>query len=124
MAEFLSELDMRYLGNGTWVLRGSLIYQSDLLPDVIIAPENFITDLASVPRLPIVFMLTGGAATKEAVIHDFLYRTKHCSRKQADAIFHEAMTLNGESWWRRKLMWAGVRLFGWTAYPKNSPAEG
>ena len=85
----------------------------------ITVPEEFETDFASVPERPFVDWLAGGKATKEAVVHDFLYRNRIGTRKQADDVFFEAMKLNGQAWWRRSLMWAGVRLFGWTAYPKG-----
>lgn len=113
--KFITELVVNQLSDESWELVFPLEYESDILGHIHV-PEGFITDFASVPRLPGAYWLTGGKATKAAVIHDYLYRTKICTRKQADDVFLEAMKATSQSWWRRSLMWAGVRLFGWTAY--------
>ncbi len=119
MPKFLTRLDVEHLSDEQWKLSDDLVYQSDIV-GLVTVPKGFVTDFASVPRLPGAYWVAGGKANKEAVVHDFLYRSKLCTRKEADDVFLEAMELNGQSWWRRRLMWAGVRLFGWTAYPKES----
>ena len=119
MPAFLTPLNVSQINDGEWLLLSDLVYRSDIL-GVITVPLGFVTDFASVPRLPGAYWLAGGKATKEAVIHDYLYRTRTGTRAQADAVFLEAMELNGQARWRRWLMWAGVRLFGWKAYPKES----
>ena len=115
MPQFLSAFSATLIKDGLWKLDKELVYQSDILGTITV-PEGFETDLASVPELPFVYLLAGGKASKEAVIHDYLYRTRTGTRKQADDVFLEAMKATSQSWWRRSLMWAGVRLFGWTAY--------
>jgi len=40
----------------------------------ILVPKGFETDLASVPRLPIVYLIWGDRAHREAVLHDYCYR--------------------------------------------------
>lgn len=120
MPRFLTDLNVKQMSDTEWMLISDLVYESDILGEILV-PFGFITDFASVPRLPGAYWLAGGKATKEAVIHDYLYRTRTGTRKQADDVFFEAMKLNGQAWWRRSLMWAGVRLFGWTAYPKGQP---
>jgi hypothetical protein len=82
----------------------------------VTVPAGFETDFASVPRLPFVYLLTGGTARKAAVVHDFLYHKSGVSRDDADAVFLEAMEVSGVSEWRAKLMYAGVRAFGWQFY--------
>ena len=100
------------------VLTAEFIYQSDLVGEVFV-PLGFETDFASVPRLPFAYSFFGGLAKKASVIHDFLYRTGKVSRQTADAVFLEAMEASDLNWFRRRSMWAGVRLFGWTAYRKG-----
>lgn len=106
---------------GQWVLMRPLVYESDLLGVVITVPEGFQTDLASVPRIPLVYTLVGDTARAAAVIHDFLYvRPDICTRKVADAVLQEACGASGVSRWRAWLMWAGVRIGGSSHYAKRS----
>lgn len=119
MAQFLTDLNVKQMSDEDWMLLGDLVYQSDILGEIVV-PLGFVTDFASVPRLPGAYWIAGGKATKEAVVHDYLYRNRIGTRAQADGVFLEAMKLNGQTWWRRRAMWAAVRLFGWTAYPKES----
>lgn len=138
MGKFITPLDVRLVteesaGRGErWVLLAPLIYQSNNV-GLISVPEGFTTDFASVPRLPIAYMLTGGLAKKAAVLHDFLYSKPHdtgsgriVTRLEADNILLGAaidgMKLEGDSfkiainnqysYAKAKLMWAGVRIGG------------
>ena len=108
-------------GDG-WVLRAPFAYQSDVLDRQINVPEGFRTDLASVPRLPVVYLLAGATGHEAAVVHDFLYATQLCARKQADDVFHEALLAMGVPKWRAWMMWCGVRIGGgahWKARPEQ-----
>ena len=98
--------------DGRWILTKSLIYESDVAGRTIVVPAGFVTDLASVPRLPVVYWLTGDTAASAAVVHDWLYSSHQVSRKMADAVLREASAVIGVPFWRRWLMWAGVRLGG------------
>lgn len=99
-------------GKPLWVVLEPLCYDSDIHKGVLCVPIGFETDLASVPRYPLVFWLTGDVAHEEAVLHDWLYVTRQLPRSKADAIFREAMATTGKSAWRRWIMWAGVRVGG------------
>lgn len=129
--EFLSELRVTPVSEEDWMLlapfRVRVTDESRLVlfgADVVIyvAPRGFTTDFASVPRLPMAFLLAGGTATKSAVLHDYLYRTGMASRARADAIFAAAMRTEGVPGWRRGLMWSAVRLFGRRAYGRRVAA--
>lgn len=115
-SRFLTDLDMREadrdVDNGRWVLCEPLIYSSDVLDRIVTVPRGFVTDLASVPRLPLVYWLCGGRANKPSVVHDFLYGSGIVSREKADAVFLEAMEVVGVPAVYRRLMWAGVRAGG------------
>lgn len=115
MSAFLTDLDARVITDDRAVLLAPLIYKSDLI-GLVSVPAGFVTDWASVPRLPFAYMVAGGYAKAPAVVHDYLYDSKICTRAEADAVFNEAMALTGHPWWRRNLMWAGVRMFGWLPY--------
>lgn len=80
-------------------------------------PKNFVTDFASIPRIPLVWTIIGPPATglyKEAAIpHDFIYATQTMSRKKIDKIFLEAMAFLKVPWWKRRIMFYAVRAFSW-----------
>lgn len=113
---FMTDLLTKTVDDGHEQLVVPLVFASSVLGREVSVPPGFVTDLASVPRLPFVYLLAGGTAKKAAVVHDYLYREQCCSRRDADSVFEEAMRASGQPWWRRKLMWAGVRLFGWLPY--------
>ena len=102
--------------NTTWRVTAPLVFYSEHLAREITVPAGFITDFASVPRLPVAYLLAGGEADEASVVHDYLYHSHELARADADAVFEEAMAATGQPWWRRKLMWAGVRLFGASPY--------
>jgi len=113
---FLSALQVARLPDGQWRLLAPLRYQSAVLGALIEVPTGFLTDLASVPRLPLAYLLAGDTAHEAAVVHDHLYQVQRCTRAQADAVLYEAMAVTGEPAWRRWLMWSAVRTGGWWAW--------
>lgn len=115
MSRFLTPLRAEKSGK-TWCILQPLIYESDVAQKVFIVPEGFVTDFASVPRIPLAFLLTGDSAHEAAVVHDFAYSRQNITRSLADAVFREAMQVTGEPGWKSWLMWAGVRLGGWIAW--------
>lgn len=102
--------------SGQWILEDTLIYESNAAGRMFVIPKGFRTDLASVPRLPIVFWLTGATSNAAAVVHDYLYNSKQVSRAMADAVLREASAVTGVPAWRRWAMWAAVRCFGGSHY--------
>lgn len=98
--------------DGQWILTAPLVYVSDVAGITITVPAGFQTDLASVPRLPLVFLLAGDCAREAAVVHDFLYTSHLVDRATADAVLREASAATGVPWWRRTLMYWGVRIGG------------
>jgi hypothetical protein len=122
-ARFLDELELceadDNVDDGKWRLGKPLSYSSEVARRVITVPAGFETDLASVPRLPLVYWLCGGRANKPAVVHDFLYTKGIVPREMADAVFLEAMRTVGVPIIYRRLMWAGVRLGGASHYVKG-----
>lgn len=130
MSKFITELDCRLKDDDSvWILDSTLIYESDLLGKIVV-PMQFETDFASVPRVPIFYMLFGDRAHREAVIHDYLYRKDaqtrkypYISREKADAVFLEAMENRKKPIFVRWSMYLGVRLGGWTAYHKHKVSD-
>lgn len=84
--------------------------------DVISVPPGFVTDFASVPQFFWAFEPPGGPATKAAVVHDYLYKTRARTRAECDGIFREALGVVGVASWKRAILWASVRAGGWTGW--------
>ena len=96
-----------------WRLNRDLRYLSELVGDFIVVPQGFVTDFASVPRMPVAFLLTGGKGDEAAVVHDWLYSTQAFPRAKCDAVFKEALQVMGYSASTVNLMYSGVRAGGW-----------
>lgn len=104
-----------------WRLTASLIYEDEKYQ--VAVPRRFETDFASVPRLPLMYLLAGDTAHEAAVIHDYLYRTNGISRRDADALFYQITLETGEPRWRAWMMWAAVRAGGWRTWNKYRAAD-
>jgi len=121
---FLGPLDLRQTGGARWITLAPLTYQSAVYGGVVVVPAKFVTDLASVPRVPFAFWLTGGRAHGPAVVHDWLYQKPDFEdRAKADAVLYEAMGVSqpslgfeAESAWTRWMIYVGVRAGGWVAW--------
>lgn len=119
-----SDLDIRYIGE----LDGKPVVKllSPLKYGPITVPEGFQTDVASVPRIPIIYMLWGDRAHREAVLHDYLYCIDSdpvMTRCEADSTFKEAMISRGQPWRIYYPMWLGVRAGGWQFYHKRKVTD-
>lgn len=124
MSRFLTSLVLRTAadqGDGKWFVVEPLVYASDVAGRIITVPAGFPTDLASTPRIPLVYEACGSIANMAAVVHDYLYTSGRESRAIADAVLREAAEVTGVSWWQRWAMWAGVRVGGASHYT-NTPA--
>lgn len=112
-------------GDNDWILAADFLVRiehDDGRAEWVTVPEGFITDLASVPRLPGAYVMFGGKARRSAILHDYLYKTQR-GRDFADAVFNQAMR-NEVNWFTRQFMYAGVRMFGQAAYDKyGAPKE-
>lgn len=133
MSRFLDDLRLIqtgwHKGRAVWKTLAPLAYHSDLLGETIVVPDEFITDLASVPRLPIAWLVAGGRGSRSAVLHDFAYQfgkwtaangePSTATRRLADAVFRESLAadpISGAGPAAQRLMWLAVRLlagFAW-----------
>jgi len=111
MSEFKTKLQVESAGK-FWKLLAPLVFESDEFGDIIV-PAGFLTNFASVPRIPIVYAIFGNTSHRSATLHDFLYsKDTDFTRKTADGIFIEAMKSTGQPKWRRVPMWWAVRVLG------------
>ena len=128
---FLDPLDLRQVdwkdGRPVWTTLAPLRYRSEALNGLtVVIPADFVTDLASVPRLPIIWLATGGRGPRSAVLHDFPYqfgfwiihgavgsRRLYVRKGEVDSVFHESLLadlMSGAGPVRAWEMWAGVRM--------------
>ena len=118
MSGFLAPPRVEFLDDNHAQLLAPLTYDSPRVGRITV-PAGFTTDFASVPRLPFAYWLAGNTAPRPANVHDWLYQTKALTRRQADAVFYEAMGAWGMMGWRRWLMWSAVRAFGWRPWRRS-----
>jgi len=117
---FATQLAARWVSEKGRRLVAPLVFYSAKFNRTFTVPEGFETDFASVPRLPFIYWLFGGVADEAATLHDYLY-TGVVSRKDADAIFREAIAVCGTQGWRGTAMWLGVRIGGGSHYTPPVP---
>lgn len=90
-------------------------------------PAGFQTDLASVPRfLPGLFRMLFRSelhTARAAVLHDRLYYTGEVPRREADALFREALRATHERPVGAATMWLGVRAGGWFAWRNHRKGQ-
>lgn len=129
MSRFITSLRVEQIedvssdGRGTWQLLHPLAYKSDLAKTIFVAPVGFVTDFASVPRIPVAFFLAGSTAHRAAVIHDLLYTNHEVDRSMADTVFREACGICDVPAWRSWLMWLGVRIGGGASWDAPGPDQ-
>ena len=75
---------------------------------------GFSTDLASIPQFLQWLIPKIGRHLLPAICHDWIYvgEVEGMSKKDGDLFFLDFMETTGVAWWRRRLMYRGVRLRG------------
>jgi hypothetical protein len=83
--------------NKDWMLVEDVVYKIGNTTDQIVVPAGFVTDFATIPKvLGRIFALSPhDRYSRAAIVHDFLYWAKPCSRLQSDNILMIAMTESG-----------------------------
>lgn len=127
MSAFLSRVVVTPVtGTDLWILDEPILYQSDLLGRIIDIPAGFIYDGNSIPQwlklLPIVsyFIKDKIAYPGSAALHDFGYRFGTLGpREVVDALYREALEVEGAGKARRAARYAGVRIGGWWSWRKH-----
>ena len=85
---------------------------------ILKVPEDFDTDLASIPQWLWMFIAPGRSDfIAPAILHDYLYSCHSgFTRKEVDNVFLNALIRNGVSKFRAYQMYYTVRLFGGDHY--------
>lgn len=103
----------------TWELMQPFGFESRLYGVSVTAPAGFVTDFASVPRVPICFEIDGDIAQDCAVIHDYCYATGCVARNIADLLLEEMMRLRNFNEAQVLSIYYAVRDFGDSHYTTN-----
>lgn len=126
MSEFTKILKVSPLGDGkNWILLEEFKFYDDKVKGnvneyywIVVEPK-FITDFASVPPVFRSLVSKWGKYGNATVLHDYLYWTQRCTRKEADKIFREAMEVFGVKSLRKWLIYLAVSWFGMFAWKGN-----
>ena len=123
---------MKQVNENLWELTEPLIYRSSKL-GLIAVDQGLQTDFASVPRIPIAYLIAGGRTNASSTLHDSLYanhdtgRGKPITRLQADNLIFEAtldsfpsegyslksILMRPAAYFLGGIQWLFVRAFGW-----------
>ncbi|MBN8994452.1 MAG: DUF1353 domain-containing protein [Rhizobiales bacterium] len=125
MSAFTGPLSIREdrVDSELWALLEPLSFVTD--GGVLTVPVPFVSDGASIPwPASIVFPHWAPRYRRPSVLHDYLRRlidddVPHPlvqTRRRADAIFLEAMTVCGVSWPVRTAFWLAVRVYTLIVY--------
>jgi len=113
MSKFLSELEVKFVGDHEIELLADLLYCESLNKNLKV-PKGFVCDGASIPRIAwsIVGYPMEGDYVEAAVIHDYLYRNAIGTKVHADNVFLQAMKDLKVNIVKRRVMYWAVKYFG------------
>lgn len=120
-AEFLSDLDARFIAGGRLRLLARLGMYSAVLGRELWCEAGFEFDGYSSPPGPFGSWIIRGLDVRPAAFHDDLYGKRFTTREQADDVLLEAMGLADIPWWRRRIIYRGVRTGGCFHWPDDVP---
>lgn len=134
--EFTNYLDTRNIQDHIDELLADFValVHSDDKTIQITVKKGFVTDFASVPRIPFAYLMFGGLGKWPAVVHDGLYSTSSLvevidvdtnepfkvTRAWADEVFRIGLEQRSISSFKANAMYLGVRLKGGGYYKKFS----
>lgn len=113
----------------SWVVGAP--YQTGIDGAMLLIPEGYCFDMASVPRILWPWMGSFELGTRAPLVHDYCYgRAGHLDsmpplelkRSQVDHLFLGSMRDEGVRAWKRGLAFWAVRWFGWLCW-KHMPAR-
>lgn len=96
-----------------------LVYRVGNSYSSITVPAGFVTDLASIPRIAWTILPPMSSYTSATVVHDWLYWTQDCTRKQADNLLLIGMAESEVNSIARGAIFAAVRARGGKAWANN-----
>jgi hypothetical protein len=135
----LNEIHSITAGEQHWIItRDYHAYGAENSRPIIIKIEaGFKTDYCSIPRLPIAYWLLGNMGKAAGLLHDALYSNYDgvsimfhdtqelltADRLWADEVLLNALHFLDMSWWRARLIYTAVRIFGALYYKKDKASD-
>jgi hypothetical protein len=111
--------------NKFWIVVEPINYSVGQTSDVIVVPKGFVTDFASIPQaLWSLGLSPHGKYSRAAVIHDYLYWSQSCTRKQADRLLLIAMKESNVGGFDEFAVYRGVDLGGSGSWNNNAAERG
>lgn len=102
--------------------------------ELLVAPEGFVTDFASIPRIFWNIYPPTGIYMPAALLHDVYYSAElksslpyasgFSAREWCDRMFYDVMKDCGCTWFTRSLMYRAVRDWGWIVWNRHDRSEG
>lgn len=119
---FQSNPKFSQLTEKDYILVEDVSYYCKLTDTLYTIPRGFNTDFASVPEFMQWLLKPDGQYKYESCLHDYIYLTRSVkvTRKQADDIFKEAMSIGIVDKWKEVALYIAVRLFGGHYFKKRS----
>lgn len=131
MSAFLTPLDVQEVndlaasGRGFWKVTKPFRYYSDILGRALTIEPGFLTDYASVPRVPFAYWLLGDRVHGPAVIHDWLFHHHEvCDEQTANKVLLEAMWTDKAPLWCIFLIYLGVVIGGKSSWEADGAGNG
>ena len=120
---FKTELCLKVIGEQAYELTEPLVYCNGLVS--LQVNKGFDFDGASIPKplWSIIGSPMTGGYQRAGCLHDALYASEYFPREICDALFLEAMKIDGVSYIKRMAMYNAVRMFGWTVWKGHKREE-
>jgi len=108
-----------FIGDRKFKAVRPFVYHSKI-GGTITVPVNFITDGGTIPKIfyPVIGSPWGGRFTRICIIHDYLCVVKTFSRIKTQKIFLEGLNILGVPFWKKPIMYGGVRAWSWLTWDK------
>jgi hypothetical protein len=102
-----------------WIVKEPLVYRVGISRDSLVVPRGFVTDFASIPPALQALIQQNGPNLLPAVVHDYLYWTQTCTRREADQLLKLAMIENRVTRKQQTAIYNAVRAAGSFAWESN-----
>jgi hypothetical protein len=89
----------------------------------VTVPSGFVTDFASIPKI-VAPIFKNDPHAIPGLVHDYLYWTQRCTRKQADRMFESALVQLHATNVKAGAMFLGVRIGGLGPWKQNHRERG
>jgi len=107
--------------NKFWIVAEEMSYVIGSTKERIVVPKGFVTDFASIPQaLWSIGLSPYGQYSRAAIIHDYLYWSRGCTRAQADRLLLIAMKESNVGRFDEFAVYKGVDKGGNSAWNANA----